>query len=285
MKISRILTVTMAAVLSIAMVGCAGKSTSTPYFSKGVYMNYAVEAENPTMDYFYVFNDEATGHTDDGSVGMGLPFACTQADGTVSFTFGGEGEEPMVLTVDSVENGAVTGHFDDGLELVFIPVPDEDPETFDAESYIHAAAGESIVYKDANGWSVKYDPALFTVNSGDQTVSFVYMGESAGTNMITASYNTGKDAKTAINDLAKEWGDKATLLEGIFPGTDDVTGYWVNLPPEKDSSGLYSTAVARDYMDGYLLFELTGHNSGNDEIDMGVSDSLAAVIDSLEFTQ
>ena len=56
------------------------------------------------------------------------------------------------------------------------------------------------------------------------------------------------------------------------------------MPPAEDGSGLYETAIARDYMDGYLVFELTGHNSGNDEMDMAVSDALAAVIDSFEFT-
>ncbi len=45
------------------------------------------------------------------------------------------------------------------------------------------------------------------------------------------------------------------------------------------------TAIARDYMDGYLLFELTGHNSGDEELDMAVSDYMAAIIDSLTFTE
>ncbi|MCR4685912.1 MAG: hypothetical protein K5649_10630 [Lachnospiraceae bacterium] len=190
-----------------------------------------------------------------------------------------------VLTITSVENGSVRGHFDDGLELMFVPVPDMDPQTFDAQNYMNAAAGEYLTYHDANGWSVTYDPDLFTVNGGGPTVSFVYTGESAGTNMITASYNVdGKDAKTAIADLAKEWGDEATTSDAIFPGTDDVTGYFATLSPVTEGSGLYCTAVARDYMDGYLLFELTGHNSGNEELDMAVSDALAGIIDSLKFT-
>ncbi len=114
--------------------------------------------------------------------------------------------------------------------------------------------------------------------------TFVYMGESAGTNMITASYNVDSDAKTAIANMAKEWGDKTITTEGPFPGAEDITGYWVTLPPSGEGSGYYSTAVARDYMDGYLMFELTGHNSGNEEMDMAVSDALASIIDSLEFT-
>lgn len=164
------------------------------------------------------------------------------------------------------------------------PAPAEPASTAAEEDTGEITVGEERVYEDANGWSVRYDPNLFTVNGGGPMVTFVYTGESAGTNMITASYNADKDAKTAILDLSKEWGDKAPLIEGVFPGTEDVKGYFLSLPPGEGGSGLYSTTIARDYMDGYLLFEVTGHNSGNDEADMAVSDALAGVIDSLEFT-
>ena len=36
-------------------------------------------------------------------------------------------------------------------------------------------------------------------------------------------------------------------------------------------------------MQGYLLFELTGHNGEDEEQNMAVSDALAGIIDSLEF--
>ncbi len=284
----RILTVICFAFVVACLTGCGGQKKAVakaPYFTEGVYVNYAAEAENPPMDYFYAFYDEGTGFTDDGTVGIGLPFSCTQKDGAVDFSFGGEDGIIDVLTITSVEGGSVMGHFDDGLELMFVPVPGVDPHTFDAQNYMNATAGEDLIYHDANGWSVKYDPELFTVNDGGPMVSFVYTGESAGTNMITASYVVdGKDAKEAIEALAKEWGDGADTSEGIFPGTGDVTGYWATLPPADEGSGLYSTAVARDYMDGYLMFELTGHNSGDEEADMAVSDALAGIIDSLEFT-
>ncbi len=145
--------------------------------------------------------------------------------------------------------------------------------------------GEDLVYSDANGWSVKYNPSVITVNQSGPITSFVYTGESAGTNMVMVTYDVGKDAKTAIADTAKSWGEKATTSEGVFPGTEDVKGYWAILPPATEGSGLYETAVARDYMDGYLVFELIGHNSGNEELDMAVSDALATIIDSLQFTE
>ncbi len=304
MKIKKIMTVVMAAVLAFAVTGCTANVTvetkpkaeeekkeepakeetakgSEKYFSVGVYLN-TTEGEKSENDKYYVFSADTYGHTDDGI--SGLPFDYENRDGGVWFSFADtDPEDEDYLTVESVDNGVVTGTFKDGKKQVFTPVADVDPETFDAENYKRSANGEDLIYRDANGWRVRYDPKLFTVNGGGPSVSFVYTGESAGTNMITASYNVDKDAKTAIADLAKEWGDKASTSEGIFPGTEDVTGYWVTLPPEQGTSGLYCTAIARDYMQGYLLFELTGHNSGNDEEDMAVSDALASVIDSLEF--
>ncbi|MCR5474845.1 MAG: hypothetical protein K6F28_06535 [Lachnospiraceae bacterium] len=294
--LTRVMTVAAIAVLATVMTGCISvtitprqseQALAAPYFEKGVYCNYSAEANDPPKTYFYVFNTEEYGHTDDGeNEGMGLPFDVRQADGEVRFTFGSVDEDEDVLVITKAENGKVYGYFKDlpDRPLVFEKVPGLDADTFDAVNYLRAAAGEDLIYRDANGWSVRYDPNLFTINGGGPEVTFVYTGESAGTNMITASYNVDKDAKTAVTDLSREWGDKASMTEGTFPGTDDVEGYYLSLPPENEGSGLYSVAIARDYMDGYLLFELTGYNSGEEEADMAVSDALAGVIDSIEFT-
>ena len=132
------------------------ENQGAPYFTKGVYVNYAKEAENPTRDYFYVFQNEGAGHTDDGTAGVGVPFSCTQEDGQITFSFGGADEEFQdVLDISSVEYGIIYGHFEDGLELVFEPVEGVDPDTFEAINYV--SASDEQVYTDANGWSVKYD--------------------------------------------------------------------------------------------------------------------------------
>ena len=276
------------------MVGCAGKESVTsveeaanePYFTKGVYVNYAVDAEDPPQTYFYVFYDEASGYTEDGTNGIGLPFACEQGEGTVLFHMGGEGEDAEeLLTVDSFEDGTVIGHMEDGLKIAFVPKEDADPDNFDAQNYISLENGGDLTYEDANGWKVKYDPSVITVNSEGPITTFVYTGESAGTNMVTATYGVDKDAKTMIEDLQKQWGEGTQTYESSFPGAEDVTGYWVTLSPTVEGSGLYETAVARDYMDGYLIFEMTAHTSGDDAIDIPVSDALATIIDSLEFIQ
>ena len=62
-----------------------------------------------------------------------------------------------------------------------------------------------------------------------------------------------------------------------------MTGYWVVVAPDTEGSGACMTAMARDDMDGSLVFEMDEH-MGNDEMqNIEVSDALAAVIDSLEF--
>ena len=68
-----------------------------------------------------------------------------------------------------------------------------------------------------------------------------------------------------------------------FLGNEDITGYWVSTPVDTEGSGSYMTAVARDYMDGALVFELTGHMSGDEMLDIEVSDYLADIIDSVQF--
>lgn len=258
----------------------AAEVAGAPYFEKGVYVNYAEGAT--TRDYFYVFYDANAGYTEDANTGTGLPFACEQTDGQISFTFGGEGEAEEVFTVTSTENGIITGSFEDGVVLHFELKEGEDPENFDSAQY--ASPGSEVTYEDANGWSVRYYSDLFEVNQQDNLVTFVYMGESAGTNMVSVVYDVDMNAEEAIDKMAESWGsDNVTKSQSIFPGTEDVDGYWAQMLPAEDGSGLYETAVARDYMDGYLLFEVTGHNSGDDMLDMEVSDALAMIIDSLEF--
>ena len=80
-----------------------GEVPGAPYFTKGVYKSYADGATDPDP-YFYVFDSESAGHTDDGNTGIGLPYDAEQKDGSVSFTFGGEGESKTVFTVTLYKN-------------------------------------------------------------------------------------------------------------------------------------------------------------------------------------
>ncbi|SDB40659.1 hypothetical protein SAMN02910298_02000 [Pseudobutyrivibrio sp. YE44] len=256
--------------------------TGAPYFIKGVYANYSAELENPTKDYFYVFNDEGAGHTEDATTG--LPFSCTQEEGKVIFTFGGEGESEENLIITDVKDDFIYGYFEDVKDkpLVFEFLPDVDPDTFVAENYL--SDGTSNVYSDANGWSVHYNPDLITVNTQGNVTTFVYTGDCPGTCMVSVTYDVDMKAKEKSEALAKDYGEGSNVSEGIFPGTEDVKGYWVTNGPSEGGPGMYNTAILRDYMDGYLVFEDITHVGGDEEQDMAISDALAGIIDSLEFT-
>jgi hypothetical protein len=255
---------------------------AAPYFIKGVYVNYAKEAENPAKTYFYVFNDETYGHTEDGEHdGIGLPFEITQNDGSASFTFGGATEPAEVFTVSSCKDGIITGSFDDGIELVFELVQGQDPETFSSENYVNGP--ENSVYHDANGWSVKYDATKFEINQSGPQVFIVYTGDCAGSNLITVTYTVDNKAEEAIKELGKAYGDKAEYTEWPFPGVSDVTGYNVSVPVDKEGSGSYMTAFARDYMDGALIFETDGHDGNDEEMNTEVHAALTGVLNSLTF--
>ncbi len=101
--------------------------------------------------------------------------------------------------------------------------------------------------------------------------------------MITVTYTVDNDAQGAIKELGAPYGDKARYTEAPFVGAEDVTGYWVSVDPDYEGSGMYTTAFARDYMGGALVFEITGHMGEDEDLNMEVNDYIAAVIDSLEF--
>ncbi len=259
------------------------EAAADAYFTKGVYANYAAELENPEKTYFYVFDADGTGHIDDGVANTGMYFEYEIQDGSVKFSFGSKDTIDDVFTVKSVENGFVTGSFEDGLELVFEPMVGVDPDTFEAVNFVQAANGEPLVYTDANGWTVKYDPDLFALNEGGSETTFVYMGESAGTNMITVTYTVDNNAEGTIKEMGEAYGADGYYNAGVCPGTENETAYYVSFNPDTEGSGAYMTAFARDYMDGALVFRLDGHMGEDEEMNMAVSDALAGIVDSLEF--
>ncbi len=258
------------------------KEVSAPYFTKGVYANYSSELENPEKHYFYVFSEDSYGYTDDSESGTGLPFDCRQDEGAVIFTFGGASESEEKLIVSSVENGMVYGYFEGAEDrpLVFELLADADPEGFNAQNY--TSTGD-YVYNDANGWSIKYDPKRFEITKEGPVVAIVYTGESAGANLIQVTYDVEHNGKEMRDEIAKGYGEKATTLDAPFTGTEDVQGYWAMVGPDGGGAGLYETAISRDYMDGSLTFECIEHMSGDEALDMEVSDYMAMIIDSVKF--
>ncbi len=140
-------------------------------------------------------------------------------------------------------------------------------------------------YMSTDGWSVKYDPELIQVNEAEDFVDFVYIGESAGTNMISISCKDESDPQKVLKDLTANWGSEEDILytESFFPGTENGWGFWATLQNSGEGSGLVETAIAVEYNEKVLLCENIAHITGDEALDMEVSDCLAMIIDSITF--
>lgn len=119
----------------------------------------------------------------------------------------------------------------------------------------------------------------------EHTVQFVYTGESAGSNLVTISYIADKQPEEVLYDLTSTWGDQESIYrsEGFLPGTDDKWGYRRMLNVESGEAAMSENAIAGEYNGGVILFESLFHMSGNDEIDMPVSDVLSEIVDSITY--
>ena len=140
-------------------------------------------------------------------------------------------------------------------------------------------------YKNSRGWSVKYDPSLITVNEAEDMTSFVYTGESAGTNMLSISYVPDEQPEEVLAKLTQGWDDPEAIVrsESYFPGTNDKWGYWRNPKDNGEGSGLSEDIFAGEYNGGVLVFDFVTHKAGDDEMDMAVSDTLSGIIDSITY--
>ena len=58
-----------------------------------------------------------------------------QTDNTVKFKFGGSEEPEEILKIQSVKDKIITGYFPDNQSLTFIPIPNANPDNFDAIEY------------------------------------------------------------------------------------------------------------------------------------------------------
>ena len=157
----------------------------------------------------------------------------------------------------------------------------ETVETTEAEATQELEPG---VFESQNGWKVHYNPDMFEVSGDGPETFFVYMGDSAGTNMIEASYTVEGNAEAVINEIAKSSGDKTEVFERNFPGkNENISGWCASLPVDGEGSGYYMTAFARDYMDGALVFRIDGHMGEDEDMNMTVYDYIAEIMDSIEF--
>jgi len=132
-KLTKVLKIIIPIIILISLItGCTNiKSNNslspryqkTAYFHKGTYKSFSPDKKNPYKGYLYIFYDEYSGHTEESEIGIGLPFSCIQTEGSVKFKFGGAEEPEKIFKIKSVENNVITGSFEDGQLLKFIPIP------------------------------------------------------------------------------------------------------------------------------------------------------------------
>jgi len=145
---------------------------------------------------------------------------------------------------------------------------------------------EHMTYMSSDGFQIRYNALSIEAHEiDDHTAQFVYLGPAAGTNMVSVSYIPAKQPEEVLYELTSSWGDQESItrLEGIFPGTSDKWGYWRIMDSTADGSGLNQTAIAGEYNGGVLMFEIISHVSGDDGMDMAVSDTLSELINSITY--
>ncbi len=151
-----------------------------------------------------------------------------------------------------------------------------------------ATAGQptEMEYISENGWRVTYDPTVIEASKTDAGANFVYIGESAGTNMVTISYIKDKQPAEALYDITSKWGadeEDITRYEGIFPGTEDKWGFWRKYDTKEGNTGLSETAMAAEYNDGVLVFNIVNHFADDEEVDIPVSGAIENLINSIKY--
>ena len=157
----------------------------------------------------------------------------------------------------------------------------------ESDQFETATDNDAMEYVSPDGWRVTYDAkTMESMEIDDHAAQFTYIGESAGTNSVEIRYLKDKQPEEVLYDLTSTWTndqDDIERSEGIFPGTTDKWGFWRELPADEDGSRLGQTAIAGEYNGGVLLFTITSHTSGKDEIDIPVSDAISELINGIQY--
>ncbi len=151
-----------------------------------------------------------------------------------------------------------------------------------AERKEKAEADATEQYESEDGWSVRYNSELVDLEEGKDYVRFTYNSDANATNRIDFHYypNTFTDLVLAEATIDYDR-EELTRSEGYFGGDPDMWCFNVDLV----SDGRYSTRgyTAVEYNDGVLLIERRGSIETDEERGMQISDTMAAIVDTIEF--
>ena len=104
-------------------------------FTKGVYTVYDEDSTRTEMTTFYIIYGDGTGYIEDVKADEGTYFEYEQEEYCIRFYFGFGDPYAKEFKVLAMNNGTVTGTFDDDDELEFVPIQGADPHTFDVNDY------------------------------------------------------------------------------------------------------------------------------------------------------
>ena len=160
-------------------------------------------------------------------------------------------------------------------------------ESDEANAGQAAADSELKEYVSDNGWSVRYDSGLIGVGETDAGVVFDYKGESSGANRITISYVPGEMPDEALYDfMAGEEGfPDHERSESSFAGRDDVWALRIRMAAPGDETGGALEYIATEHNGGTIVISVLSHPEQDEERGMAISDTLAGVLDSFTFTK
>ena len=142
-----------------------------------------------------------------------------------------------------------------------------------------------VVYaNEAQGWSVTYNDSVFKADSlDDGSVVFTYIGDTLGINKVTFSYIPDMDPEEVLFEAVNDWEypDSVQWLEGYVTGAPNRWGQTRIQTVYPD--GVRRVAQAAEYNGGVLLVEYQVYFTGDEGKDMGLSDTIAGLVDSITY--
>ena len=145
-----------------------------------------------------------------------------------------------------------------------------------------AAQPAIVKYESPQGWSVSYDSSLFEVTEDDGT-NFTYKGEADGTNRIRVSYYQDKMPDEVLYEVMENADEmpEHTRSEDYFAGRKDVWSIRTSMA-SNTVPGAVEDFIAVERNGGTLLVQITTTQQADEMTGIGVSDALAAIVDSFE---
>lgn len=144
-------------------------------------------------------------------------------------------------------------------------------------------AQASAVYDSDDGWSITYNPNEMRLNEQDDSVDFVYLGESSGTDMVSISYVADKMPQEVLYEKTQDIDPSlVTRDEGIF-GSTEAWAFTYSVSAT-EGSGLSEQFSGIEHNGGTLLIDILTHGEVDEARGEAVSDAIATLVDTLVFT-